>query len=272
MGSGSLFFFFFFLSLQSSLRMTLLHLLFPGPSLCIISVFFSFQTFNQQARFLSHSYRRHHAILVLILMPNLIVCPTPCPTFVQILFSHPFFFFLLQVFFCSWECSVRTSPSAPRLSRLSLSVAHARTTLPPPVFHALNALSVCLTPLMLCTPPPYPSFDTPHCTLRSCLGTTPLVLFLAPAFDRECNKPRRPSPPHVILHAMRLAERSNGARFVSTAHKTSTRCGRLFPLENTWKRYGRYYHRFIRSSAKRDDSDTHGELTNTGVIRIAEAE
>jgi hypothetical protein len=63
---------------------------------------------------------------------------------------------------------------------------------------------------------------------------------------------------------MRLAQRSNGARFVST-----TQWVRLFPLENTWKRYGRYH----GSSGRRPNAATTrmADLTNTGVIRITEA-
>jgi hypothetical protein len=51
-------------------------------------------------------------------------------------------------------------------------------------FHALNALSHCRSHACI---RPLSSFDTPHCTLRSCLGTPPAPTHLRfPVFDREC--------------------------------------------------------------------------------------
>lgn len=186
---GHFIFFFHFNRCASYDPPSLLHLSsVSGPSLCIISVFlFTCVQFNPQAR--SHSYRpscnsctHSHANLIVV---------TTCPTFVFQILSSAF----SKVFSCSWECGVRHRHGI-------CLVAHARTT-PPPVFHALNALSLS-QPLSCFAIPPFIPLSIPRTALlRSCLGTTtPPVLLLAPAFDRECNKSRRPSPTrNVARHA-----------------------------------------------------------------------
>jgi hypothetical protein len=137
--------------------------LLSDPSLCIISVSLHF-VFNPIHKHV-HSYR-HHAILVLIPMPYLIVA-TSC---------H--FLFLLPFFLSSavGHCSVDLGQS--------VSASHSH---PFQFLHALNA------------PTPFPCLHFPaplspylHCTLRSCPGT-PTCSHLTRAFDREGNEQRCPS-------------------------------------------------------------------------------
>ncbi|KAI9443489.1 hypothetical protein H4582DRAFT_1198861 [Lactarius indigo] len=62
-------------------------------------------------------------------------------------------------------------------------------------FHALNALTAALMLLHS----PLSSFDTPHCTLRSCLGTPTCTHLRLLSLTVSANIPRCPSP-HVIVH------------------------------------------------------------------------
>lgn len=178
-----------------------------------------------------------------------------------------FFFFLLikilssHIFSCGWECSVAIAT----IISAFLPVAHATHNAPSSSFPRIER-SVCLTPSHALQFPPLSLFRYP--ALHFYVAVLVLVhLFFSspPAFltVSAINRGVR-TPPHVILHAMRLAQRSNGARFVST-----TQWVRLFPLENTWKRYGRYN----GSSGRRPNAATirMGDLTNTAVIRITEA-
>ena len=201
--------------------------LFSRPSLCIISVFplpLCVQ-FNQQAR--SHSYR-HHAILVLILMPiSLLPLPRHAPLFFFFFVQDPFF---PHFFYCGWECSVAIAT----IISAFLPVAHATHNAPSSSFPRIER-SVSLTPSHALQFPPLSLFRYP--ALHFYVAVLVLVhLFFSspPAFltVSAINRGVRPPTRNLARHA----PWSNGARFVST-----TQWVRLFPLENTWKRYGRYH-------------------------------
>lgn len=233
-------FHFHFASLQSSLRMNPPYpaSLFSRPSLCIISVFplpLCVQ-FNQQAR--SHSYR-HHAILVLILMPiSLLPLPRHAPLFFFFFVQDPFF---PHFFYCGWECSVAIAT----IISAFLPVAHATHNAPSSSFPRIER-SVSLTPSHALQFPPLSLFRYP--ALHFYVAVLVLVhLFFSspPAFltVSAINRGVRPPTRNLARHA----PWSNGARFVST-----TQWVRLFPLENTWKRYGRYH----GSSGRRPNAAT----------------
>ena len=160
---------------------------------------------------------------------------------------HFSFFFLFKIlsshiFFTA--VGNAASPS-PRLSRHFCLLLTPRTTPPPPVFHALNAL--CLSPPSHALQfPPLSLFRYP--ALHFYVAVLVLVhLFFSspPAFltVSAINRGVRPPTRNLARHA----PWSNGARFVST-----TQWVRLFPLENTWKRYGRYH----GSSGRRPNAAT----------------
>jgi len=212
------------------------------PSLCIISVFlFTLCSIQSASTFLTAI--GHHAILVLILMPNLIVA-TPCPVFV----SDASFFkgFLLQL-------GVQRSPS-PRYLGISAS---SRTHAQRPFLSSFPCIerSVSLNPSHALQFPFIP-LSIPRTALYVAVLVLLHLFFSSPLRLTVSAINRGVRPPHVILHAVRLAE-----RFVSTAHKHAVELS-LSPrihVEEVWQ-----VPWLIRSSAKRGD-DTHGEFNKYGV-------
>ena len=185
--------------------------LLSGPSLCIISVFLHF-VFNPIHKHV-HSYR-HHAILVLIPMPYLIVCHV-MPLFV----SSTFFFFFFSLSSAVVHCNVDLGQS--------VSASHSH---PLQFLHALNAP----TPLPCLH---FPRF--PRCTLRSCPGTpTPVHTALVHLTVKAMNNGVRPTR-NYPCHA---TEERGIDSYPSPQYATwSTRWSTSVPPENTWETDGRYH-------------------------------
>jgi len=175
-----------------------------------------------------------------------------CP--ISLLPRHAQFLFQMllfsKVFSCSWECSVRhrrgISVFLPRRERTHNAPSSSFPCIERSVsLNPSHALQFPFIPLSI----PRTALYVAVLVLLHLFFSSPLRLTVS-----AINSGVR--PPHVILHAVRLAE-----RFVSTAHKHAVGLS-LSPrihVEEVWQ-----VPWLIRSSAKRGD-DTHGEFNKYGV-------